>query len=505
MDYLCAPLLIHLLETLIFASVIYACVKIIYNVYFHPLAKFPGPFLAAITNVPYSYWFLSGRQPYKLLEIHVRYGPVVRTAPNELSFNTPESWRDIYGHRSDHKTFVKGKFYAGGSYAGIGTTSVVSERSPHTHRQMRSYLSGAFSEKSLAEQEQLVSQSVDKFICSLGVKGLSPGGCDLSALLEMLTFDVTGELAFGESFGCLDKDVHHPWISVTFGALMQGALVDVLNRFPLLAKFILVAFRRKISKMTADTRMNENWALQAVQRRIRSKNPRQDFLARILDQRDPSIISDEQIAAHASDLVVAGSDTSATALSACIYYLLRVPSAKLKLQTEIREEFGQYDDINGASTSALEYLNAVIREALRMYPPLPLGLPRVVPLGGATVNGEFLPEGITVSTNPLAACLSPQNFSEPLEFKPERWIGTNSEDSCAASQPFSLGPRACIGRNLAWMEMRTTLAKLIWMYDFELIDKTLDWHKDSEMHTLWRRPSLYIRTKQRCTPKDTSG
>lgn len=132
-------------------------------------------------------------------------------------------------------------------------------------------------------------------------------------------------------------------------------------------------------------------------RRILSKSPRKDFLSRILEERDPKLVSDQQIAAHASDLVVAGSDTSASALATCLYYLLKDGATLTQLKTEVRQSFGRYEEINGRSTSSLRYLNAVIQEALRMFPPLPLGLPRVAPPGGAAVDEFYVPEGVSFS------------------------------------------------------------------------------------------------------------
>ena len=119
-----------------------------------------------------------------------------------------------------------------------------------------------------------------------------------------------------------------------------------------------------------------------------------------------------------------------------------------------------------------------------------------------------------MSTNPLAASLDPANFENPLSFVPERWIGKNERDSTAASQPFSLGPRGCIGRrypspfprleimidqrnSLAWMEMRTTLAKLHFKYNLEQLDTHMDWLEDSKMHTLWQKPALRVIVTQR--------
>ena len=118
-------------------------------------------------------------------------------------------------------------------------------------------------------------------------------------------------------------------------------------------------------------------------------------MTRILEQRDPKQVSDLQIAAHSSDFVLAGSETTATALSTITYYLLRTPRVMEKLQRDIRAKFTDYSKINSKSTLDLPYLDAVILEGLRVYPPLPFALPRVVPEGGDTVDGHHLPAGVS--------------------------------------------------------------------------------------------------------------
>ncbi len=129
-------------------------------------------------------------------------GPIVRVAPNEVSFNTAESWKDIYASRKTQKTFIKSGFYDGGSFAGRGVHSIVSERQPQVHAEMRHYLSSAFSDRALNEQEDLISQSIDKFVELLPKQ---PDDWDLTKGYEMLTFDIIGDLAFGESFGAIES------------------------------------------------------------------------------------------------------------------------------------------------------------------------------------------------------------------------------------------------------------------------------------------------------------
>ncbi|KAI0378814.1 benzoate 4-monooxygenase cytochrome P450 [Hypomontagnella monticulosa] len=459
---------------------------IIYNLYFHPLSKIPGPWTAAVSEC------------FKIVELHNKYGKAVRIAPNEVSFNTAQSWKDIYGQRQGHQLFLKGAFYGGGVFATSGITSIISESRPEVHREMRGYLSGAFSDRAVVEQEELVAQSIDKFIRLVDVRGSGPKGVDMSIMFESMTFDIVGDLAFGESFGALDSNKHHPWISNFLDSLTGMVITDISIRYALLGKALQILKRTEIKRSAAKVECHEQRCFEAVRRRILKKTDRKDFLTRILQDRDPKVVSDMQIAAHSSDLLIAGSDTTATGLTGILYYLLQFPSTMAKLNAEIRGTFDQYKQINHASTTPLQYLRGVILEGIRLYPPVSVALPRIVPQGGDTVDGYFLPAGVTVGTSHLAASLSPENFRDPLSFKPERWIGSNTDDILESSQPWLLGPRSCIGRNLAWLELRTTIAKLVWTYDLQLVNPTLDLHGGSKvLAVLWRKPEMMIRVKNR--------
>ncbi|KAF2969677.1 hypothetical protein GQX73_g3914 [Xylaria multiplex] len=473
------------------ASLLSIVVNIVYNLRYHPLAHIPGPKLAAVSNIPYSYWFLGGRQPFKIHDLHLKYGPIVRVAPNEVSFNSAASWRDIYTNR---RTFIKSDFYDGGSFAGRGVHSIVSERQPEVHAEMRHYLSSAFSDRALNEQEDLISQSVDKFVELLPGR---PRDWDLTKGYEMLTFDIIGDLAFGESFGAIESPEPHPWIAIILGALKQGALVDVLKRFPTVGRILKTVLHYQIKKLTAETGSNEEMAIDLVERRIARDSPRKDFLTRLLEDRVEKGVSVLQLAAHTSDFVIAGSETTATALATMTYYLLRNPEIMSKLQAEIRSSFRSYDEINGKSTQRLRYLKAVTLEAMRVYPPLPFALPRVVPPSGESVDGHYLPGGTIVYTSPYSASMDPANFKDPTHFIPERWLGERSGDNLEAAQPFSLGSRGCMGKSLGLLELRLIMAKVVWKYDLELLDDSIDWHGDSQMQTLWQKPKMRVKVRDR--------
>jgi cytochrome P450 len=200
----------HSVQTILLCTLIVLAGYKLWTHLRHPLRKFPGPHLAAWTNLPYCYWLLGGRQPFVLLQLHEKYGPVVRTAPNELSFNTAASWKDIYGYRPGHRPFVKGDFYDGAAFVkNFATRSLVNTKDPTEHGKMRRYLANAFSEKSLREQEALVAQEVDTLVQKLGEYGGTKDGTDLQRWLNMATFDITGSLSFGKSFDALQNGIRH--------------------------------------------------------------------------------------------------------------------------------------------------------------------------------------------------------------------------------------------------------------------------------------------------------
>ncbi|KAL9624077.1 MAG: hypothetical protein Q9160_001599 [Pyrenula sp. 1 TL-2023] len=258
---------------------------------------------------------------------------------------------------------------------------------------MRKYLSPAFSQRSLTEQEFLISKSVDKFIAKLGKIGAK--GTDIVLEFALMSFDIIGDLGFGETFQGIESDHVHPWIHRMTGAMMQGALADTFFRFPLMARFVLYFFSGPIKRIIADTKINEQYSIDLVKKRLQKQATRKDFFTRILENNDDDdAISHTQLAAHASDIVLAGSETSSTCLSTITYHLLRNPSILQELQAEVRNTFASYEEIDAASTASLKYLQVVILEGLRIYPPLPFALPRVVPKGGDTVDGHFLPAGV---------------------------------------------------------------------------------------------------------------
>lgn len=184
-------------------------------------------------------------------------------------------------------------------------------------------------------------------------------------------------------------------------------------------------------------------------------------------------------------LIIAGSDTTAIIISAAFFYLSRNPEIQEKLAKEIRDTFENYDDIKaGPTLSGCKYLTAFLQEALRMAPAVAAEPPRMVREGGTTVEGEYFPAGTLLSTAFWAMQYNKDYYPQPYRFSPERWVvgasgpgGLKStEESVAAAESafcaFSTGSRGCVGKNMAWLEMRIVLAKTLWKYEVHKDPKT---------------------------------
>jgi cytochrome P450 len=200
-----------------------------------------------------------------------------------------------------------------------------------------------------------------------------------------------------------------------------------------------------------------------------------------LNAKDPetdSGLSTSELWSESATLIVAGSDTSSTALAASFFYLGRPEniSALNKLVTELKDTFNDVEEIkSGTKLNSCQYLRACIDEALRLSPPVPGGLPREVLAGGMAIDGEFIPAGVDVTVPIYALHHNASYFPDPEKFKPDRWIKTFSppEELQVAQEAFSvflLGPRGCIGKNMAYMELLITVARVVWLFELRLVD-----------------------------------
>lgn len=225
------------------------------------------------------------------------------------------------------------------------------------------------------------------------------------------TFDVIGDLAFGEAFGCLETGQYHPWIAMIFQSIKAATWLQTANFFPWVQKAILAFVP---NSMLEKRKQHQRLTKEKLLKRINYGAERPDLIEGLLRKKEELGLSFAELQATSGLLIIAGSETTATLLSGVTYLLGTHPDALAKLTNEVRAAFKSEDEIDYVSVSNLDYMLACLDEALRIYPPAPLGIPREAPKGGGNVAGYYVPENVRLS--PFA----PSSYLAPLLILPYR-------------------------------------------------------------------------------------
>ncbi|KAG8164680.1 hypothetical protein KVR01_004955 [Diaporthe batatas] len=193
------------------------------------------------------------------------------------------------------------------------------------------------------------------------------------------------------------------------------------------------------------------------------------------DERSQNTPSKSELGGECTTLLMAGSETTSTAISATLFYMMRNPEVYRKAAKEVREQFSNCDsNIRlGTTLNSCTYLRACLDESLRLSPPAASAQWRGV-LTDVVVDGQLIPAGCDVGTSLYSIQRHPAYFEQPAVFRPERWTESNdisaSERAQSAFSPFLLGPRSCVAKPLAVTEAMLTLATLLCRFDLKLAE-----------------------------------
>ena len=379
---------------------LYILATIVFNLCFHPLRKIPGPKIFAASRLPYVYSALSGRLAVDLKTFHEQYGPVVRTAPTEISFTEPTAWETIYGQRqSRYAKFKKNYDTFHQNQNDLAHSLFIA--GDEDHLRMRKVLTHAFSERSLHEQEPIIQGHIDTLIKNLHHQvGHSSQPVDLVDWFNYVAFDIVADLSFGEPFDTLNNSGYRPWVKILSKAWKVFTFVSSLKSiFPSGRIFTFIIPESLIRKQLD----NFNIVLDRVRERTKLERDRPDFISYMVKHNSGKSMTSTEIVSNASLLIAAGTETVATLLPAAAYLLATNPATMVRATSEVRNAFQDGTPIDIRSVSSLKYLSAVITEALRLFPPVPEGLPRVTPAEGQSICNLWIPGGVSrtlIDANP---------------------------------------------------------------------------------------------------------
>ncbi|OBR14966.1 Benzoate 4-monooxygenase cytochrome P450 [Colletotrichum higginsianum IMI 349063] len=489
-----------LVEFIVLLSTLYWSSVWLYRVTLHPLARYPGPKLWAASCLVQTYYAMKGEFAFKVADLHAEYGPVVRLGPSAVSYIDERAWEDIHGKHDGRKQLKKAKEFVPTSPPN-GAQGLVFVRDDKAHGRIRRNFSHGFSDKALRDQEGLIGRYFDKLVARLRRSVAEDAPINMMKWYQLATFDVVGDLTYGENIGCLEDDAHelHKWIDNLYYIVKAMFLLGFMRDFLRLDQLLLVVMTS--DKLPLKKNKHRTLLINKLNRRLGCTEPRSDFMEYVIRNLDtPTGISYDEMMMTSSNILMAGAETTAMTLSGATYLLCQHPEALATLTAEIRGAFASGDEIHMTTTTDrnLPYLSGVVEETLRLFPPVPTTLPRVTPPEGHFIAGRFVPGNSQVFVNQLAAYRWPAHFAESSSFRPERWlkseVGTLYDaDTKGVLKPFSTGPRNCIGKHLAYGEVRTILAKILWEFDLQLAPESDGWMESLKIYGVWEKRPLMVR------------
>lgn len=367
------------------------------------------------------------------------------------------------------------------------------DRTQHTRK--RKIVSHVFSAKAIGQFEEYIHQNMELFFqkwtdISQNRKNKSTGYASIDALnwFNYLAFDIIGDLAFGTPFGMLEQEKDFAEIRKTPDSPPTTApAIEVLNRrgevsgtlgcYPALKPYARYIPDKFFSQGVEAVENLAGIAIARVRHRLENPSDRQDLLAKLMAGKDSegNPMGREELTAEALTQLIAGSDTTSNTSTAILYYVVRTPGVLEKLQAELDAAISPgvptYEQVRD-----LKYVEYVISETMRIHSTSSLGLPRIVPMAtpenpnpkNCEILGYSFPPGTRLSVPSYTIHHSKEIWGKDADdFVPERWEEKKlTQRQKDAFIPFSYGPRACVGRNVAEMELKVMVGTVFRNFEF---------------------------------------
>ncbi|KAK3897323.1 trichodiene oxygenase [Staphylotrichum tortipilum] len=455
-------------------AVYFTCVAF-YRLYLHPLAKFPGPKLAALTRLYEAYYdvILDGQYTFKIEKLHKKYGPVVRISPYELHVGDPAFFEKLYTRegRWDKYAWAQDAF-------GFPLTAV------HTwahdvHKRRRTAMNAYFSKANVSRRQDVIKSLVEKLCGRFDEAAETQEAINLTHALSAFARDLSIGYILRKDYGNLDaKD---------FNASMTKTVMG-LGKSWLLRKHAGWATPLILNLPSSLTGIDGTAAFRTfVQSAMRDID---DTLAGLGSRENPvdtpltsetlvhSIMwsglpdaekAPERVRQEVTGVLGAAFESTAAAMRLILYYVYSDAAILGRLRAELQAAGGS-ETLDWSGLEQLPYLTAVLYEGLRLSPGLATRSARV-PLDRDLVYGQWLiPRGTPVGMTSLLMHRDERLYPDPLRFNPDRWLSSASRMKLDKTfVPFSRGTRNCTGMQLAWAELYLVIANVVQQFDFDFI------------------------------------
>ncbi|RFU28153.1 hypothetical protein B7463_g8180, partial [Scytalidium lignicola] len=434
--------------TLTFLLIVFLLIRAIYQFAFHPLSHIPGPLLPKVTSL-WLYWHAYvGDEATVIHKAHERYGPLVRVSPNEVDISDADAIAPIYVSKGG---FLKAPCYVNFDIDGHGTLFSALDNEYRTPRAKA--VLPMFSTKSLKENEVVLYQCADRMVQRMKEESRTGRPVNILNITRSLAIDFVSSHLFLENYNGTSEKGKKLSVSDFVDAFVA------VGRFFYLPNIVFTWLEWAIEKCFPNEHVSNSMDIvDSFVNNITdlvSEKPG-SYAGRLTSlELDPT-----EVRAQCKDLIFAGTDSTGMNLATICRQLVLHPDKYQTLYEELQANKtagSQKQEIQG-----LPYLSAVIKEGLRISMANPTRLPRAVPPEGWTFKGVHFPGGSIVGCGAYELHFNPKVFPNPLEFCPERWLEPNATlEATKYWFAFGAGPRACIARNLATLELYMATERLV--------------------------------------------
>ncbi|KEF63430.1 uncharacterized protein A1O9_01408 [Exophiala aquamarina CBS 119918] len=461
-------------------ALIMLCVcYVVYYSYLHPLSKYPGPFWAKLTNFWKVYQYWSRGFHHRMLEMHEKYGPVVRIGPNDVSFSNKEAIGPIY--KSGGRLMPKAQFYD--AFTAF-EPNLFGTRNENHHSLRRRQLAHGFSVASLKQMEATFDIHITNLVERVRQAAETGLPLDLKSAFAFYGYDVTGQLAFDTEFSTQSR--HDPTELPPLNdhfllGNVYGSVANLLPQIKICTSWIpwvrsLQQSRKKLAQTASD-------CVRHAIANHKKDGPARTLLTSLIDAKDPetgATLSVSEINSEAFGFLVAGSHTTGSSLTLLFYHLLSNPGVMATVVKEMNDNLISLDSGSVHEFSGLEaklpYTMACLRESFRISPISAHLIPRCVnAAAGLQIGAELIPKGTNCTiVNHVLHHNADIWGSDHNDFEPGRFFPDSSRydpGNASLLLHFGIGHRQCIGRNIALLSIWKILTTLLMNYKFDIIEK----------------------------------
>ncbi|RYP32942.1 hypothetical protein DL767_004958 [Monosporascus sp. MG133] len=449
----------------------------IYRLFFHPLAQFPGPWLAAVTRYYEAYYDIvqNGQYTFKIAELHKKYGPIIRISPYELHVMDPAYFEKLYRHdgRWDKYAWAYDAFPAKGA--------IICTVDHYVHKARRAPLNPLFSKAKVAGRQDLIRRHVETFCDKISEFAASGKSMNLGTATTAFTKNVATEFILDKSFNNLDQDFtatfkppgkgsgyiwrvtkHIRWFEPTMRKLptnwvIKNADAGASDHF----KYLKQSMQDTKDLMTAA----------ASSKASGDETPR-TIVHAIVNSNLPAEEKEfGRVWPDVATVAGAGVDTTASVLRLIFYHVFSDAGILKTLRAELASaniQSSSLDTVELRTLEQLPYLTGVLMEGLRLSPAIASRMARIAPDRDLYYGERRIPARTPIGMTILLIHTNESLYPEPKRFHPDRWTDLEARKKAEKTfAPFSRGTRNCLGMYLAWAEMYHVVAAVVQRFDFQ--------------------------------------